>query len=40
MRLRIGVAHIRAGAMRNNGLVKALLELTPEALDAPLGFFG
>ena len=40
MRLRVLVALIRAGAVRDDGLVEALLKLAAQALDAPLGFFG
>ena len=38
VRLRVGIALIRAGAMRNDGLVEALLKLTAQAGDAALGF--
>ena len=39
VRLRIGVALIGPGAVRNNSLVEALLKLAAQAGDAPFGFF-
>ncbi len=40
MRLRVGVALVRARAMRHDSLVKALLKLAAQARHAPLRFFG
>ncbi len=39
VRLRIGIALVGAGAVRNHRLVEALLKLAAQAVDAPLGFF-
>ena len=39
MRLRVGVPLVGAGAVRYDGLVEALLEFAPQAVDAAFGFF-
>ncbi len=39
VRLRVGIALIRAGAVSNHRLVKALLEFATKAVDAPLRLF-
>ena len=38
VRLRVGIALVRAGAVRDDGLVEALLKLAAQALDAAFGF--
>jgi hypothetical protein len=40
MRLGVGVALIRAGAVGDDGLVEALLKLAAQALDAAFGLLG
>jgi hypothetical protein len=40
VRLGVGVAHIRAGAVGDDGLVEALLKLAAQAQDAALSFLG
>ena len=40
VRLGVGVADIRAGAVGDDGLVEALLKLAAQALDAAFGLFG
>ena len=40
VRLCIGIARVGAGAVGDDGLVEALLELAAQAVDAAFGFFG
>ena len=40
MRLGVGVAVVGAGAVGDDGLVKALLKFAAQAVDAALGFLG